>query len=557
MKCLAKDRNNNSCRNYYQPGSRFCKNHQYMNDYSDTMLEKTRLCSGCKKMYFMEPGINQCSTCHGRGTANREKLRTTSVIVLCGKPGCTYSKSADNAYCGLHQICLFEDECTNAGTRPCSKYLRGCRVQLSSDYLNRSCAECLEKERVRDHAARSAVVSDIIDGLKQCSVCCKLNPVDCYVGANGQDTKTCRLCRDEFNKQNEKRDKEHVRELDRKNSKKPERIAVKNEWNANNYEKVAFKTLNYRDRQHNENQEAYLEHNAETMRKWRENNLEKVVENNESRLMNIGYRYEDYKRTAVNRGHKFELDLAQFDAIVKMPCHYCGDIQEKGFNGIDRMDQQQGYVLTNCASCCRLCNFIKGAVDNISFLHRIEHILTKNSIIKGNLYPEAFANHNGSSYSLYKTNASKRGYVFEILEEEYYKIIQDDCYICGKKTDETHINGIDRFDNDVGYTLANANACCGECNYMKRDLEYNVLFDRFNKIYEHSLNKTQIEPSIYITDTRIPNKNKKSKEEIREASRVKKENQRQAMREKYGNEEYKKRRAEELAKLRKDKKNDK
>lgn len=72
-----------------------------------------------------------------------------------------------------------------------------------------------------------------------------------------------------------------------------------------------------------------------------------------------------------------------------------------------------------------------------------------------------------------------------------------------------------------------------------------------------SMNKTQIEPSIYITDARTLNKNKKTKEEIREASRVKKVNQRQAMREKYGNEEYKKRRAEELAKLRRDKKNDK
>ena len=318
-----------------------------MNDYTEAMLEQTRLCSGCKKMYYLEPGINQCSTCHSRGTANREKMRATAVVVPCGKPGCTHSKSADNAYCGLHQICLFVDECTNAGTRPCAKYLRGCRVQLSSDYLNRSCAECLEKERVRDHAARTAVVSDVVDGVKQCSVCCKSNPVDCYVGANGQETKTCMACRDEFARQNEKRDKEHVRELDRKNSKKPERVAVKNEWNENNYEKVVLKTLNYRDRQHNKNQEAYLDRNAETMRIWREKNPEKVSGINESRLMNIGYRYEDYKRTAINRGHDFELDLAQFDSIVKMPCHYCGDIQEKGFNGIDRMDQQQGYVLTN------------------------------------------------------------------------------------------------------------------------------------------------------------------------------------------------------------------
>lgn len=551
MKCLAKDRNNNSCRNYKQPDSRFCKNHQYMNDYTEAMLEQTRLCSGCKKMYFME--TNQCTTCHNRGASNREKQRVIMALAdRCGKPDCPHPRTT-NAYCGLHQICLFVDECTSAGTRPCARYLHGCRVQLLPDYPNRSCAQCLEKERVKDNAARHAVASVIVDGHKQCSICCNSSPVDCYVGANGQETKACKTCRDEFNKQNEKRDKEHVRELQRKNDAKPERVAVKQQWNENNYEKVILKTMNYRQRQMEQNHDEYLERNANNASNWRENNPEKVAENNESRVMNIGYRYEDYKRTAVNRGHMFELDLAQFDAIVKMPCQYCGDIQEKGFNGIDRMDQQQGYVLTNCASCCRLCNFIKGAVDNISFLHRIEHILTKNSIIKGNLYPDAFANHHGSSYSLYKNGALKRGYDFELTEEEYYKIIQDDCYICGKKTDENHINGIDRFDNDIGYTLANVNACCGECNYMKRDLEYNVLFEMFNKIYKNSLNKTQIEPSIYITDTRTPNKNKKSKEEIREASRVKKENQRQAMREKYGNEEYKKRHAEELAKLRRDK----
>lgn len=86
MKCLAKDRNNNGCRNYYQPGSRFCKNHQYMNDYTEAMLEQTRLCSGCKKMYYLEPGINQCSTCHSRGTANREKCAPHQLSCRAGNP---------------------------------------------------------------------------------------------------------------------------------------------------------------------------------------------------------------------------------------------------------------------------------------------------------------------------------------------------------------------------------------------------------------------------------------------------------------------------------------
>lgn len=456
MKCLAKDRNNNGCRNYYQPDSRFCKNHQYMNDYNDAMLEQTRLCSGCKKMYFMEPGINQCSTCHGRGAANREKLRT--AVVLCGKPGCTYSKSADNAYCGLHQICLFVDECTNAGTRPCAKYLRGCRVQLSSDYLNRSCAECLEKERVRDHAARSAVVSDIVDGQKQCSVCCKSNPVDYYVGANGQDTKTCRLCRDEFNKQNEKRDKEHVRDLDRKNSKKPERVAVKNEWVKANPEKVALKDLNKRNRIY---------------------------------------------------GGGIDLTKEQFEIITKQPCYYCGIIQDKGFNGIDRMDSTKGYEIDNCVSCCTECNMMKGAVDNITFIHRVEHILTNNSMItNGKRYPDAFSNQPGSYYSKYKTNAEQRNYIFELSEEQYYKLIKEDCYICGKKTDENHTNGVDRFDNEQGYTFNNSNACCGQCNIMKKEMDYLLFMNKLKNIYQNCENKEMKVPSVCVINMLNHNKNK-------------------------------------------------
>lgn len=458
MKCLAKDRNNNGCRNYNQPDSRFCKNHQYMNDYSDTMLVQTRLCSGCKKMYYLEPGINQCSTCHGRGASNREKQRAIMALAdRCGKPDCPHPRST-NAYCGLHQICVFVDECTSSGKRPCARYLHGCRTQLSPDYPNRSCAECLEKERIKDNAARHAVASVAVDGVKQCSVCCKSNPVDFYVGECGQETKTCKLCRDEFNKQNEKRDKEHVRELDRKNSKKPERVAVKNEWNKANPEKVALKDLNKRNRIY---------------------------------------------------GGSDNFTIEQFESITKQPCYYCGIIQDKGFNGVDRMDSTKGYEIDNCASCCTECNMIKGAVDNITFIQRVEHILTHNSMItNGKRYPDAFANHNGSSLSIYKYSAERRNYIFELTEEEYYNLIKECCYICGKKTDEHHTNGIDRFDNEQGYTFNNSNACCGQCNIMKKEMDYLCFMNKLKKIYEHCQNKEMKIPSVYVINILNHNKNK-------------------------------------------------
>ena len=60
-----------------------------------------------------------------------------------------------------------------------------------------------------------------------------------------------------------------------------------------------------------------------------------------------------------------------------------GVLNEKRCNGIDRMDQKHGYVIENCVSCCKLCNFMKGALDNITFLQRVEHILKRNTMITG------------------------------------------------------------------------------------------------------------------------------------------------------------------------------
>ena len=60
-KCLGKDRNNNPCRSNAQDGTQFCKNHQYMVDYTPEMLSALQLCKGCMKMYFFEGDTKQCA----------------------------------------------------------------------------------------------------------------------------------------------------------------------------------------------------------------------------------------------------------------------------------------------------------------------------------------------------------------------------------------------------------------------------------------------------------------------------------------------------------------
>ena len=548
-KCLSRDRNHNPCRNFSQDGSRFCKNHQYMNDYTPEMLEATQLCGTCHKMYFFEPGVKVCDKCKAIGQANREKARDN--IVLCKSEGCKFKRSVENIYCGLHQLCLFVDECADEGVRPCTKYLKGCRAKLESSYSFKKCADCLKKEREYDRAKRSAVSGEIVDGLKQCSVCCQRRPIEMYCGPGGVETKTCRPCRDDFKKQNEKRDIEHIRELERINSQKPERKAVKREWREANPENVVMGYLNYRDRQHSENQEEYLKHNAELMAKWREKNPEKVKESNDKRLHSIEIRFNNYKRDCTLKRRDFEISLEQFVTIVTAPCFYCHIIEDKGFNGIDRMDQTHGYIISNAVSCCKLCNYLKGALDNITFLQRAEHILKRNSMITGgNYYPSAFQNHNSVSYSSYKKRAEDRGFCFELTLDDFNALILENCYICGKQTDENHTNGVDRFDNEKGYTFHNANACCGECNLMKKEFEYDVMLEQLKKIYDHCKEKEMPKPSTTVINIRSPVFNKMSKTEVKTHQDTQREIRRKAIRDKYADHEFLKKHAEDIVKNR-------
>jgi len=363
---------------------------------------------------------------------------------------------------------LFVDECAAEGVRPCTKYLKGCRAKLESTYAYKKCADCLQKEREYDRAKRSAVSAEIVDGMKQCSVCCQRRPIDMYSGAGGVETKTCKPCRDDFKKQNEKRDIDHIRELERINSQKPERKAVKRDWRNANPEKMALIDLNYRNR-----------------------------------------RFPD----------TVDMTREQFDSITQTPCYYCNEIQERGFNGIDRIDSMKGYHLDNCVSACAECNKLKGCLDIITFTQRVEHILRHNcKLSTGNRYPDAFANHKGSTYESYRYNANKRGYEFDMSEEDYYKLIQEACYVCGKKSDENHTNGIDRFDNERGYSFHNSNACCTECNIMKKDFDFFLFLERLQKIHENCSKKELKQPSARIINIMNFNETRLGRDERRPAS---------------------------------------
>ena len=65
----------------------------------------------------------------------------------------------------------------------------------------------------------------------------------------------------------------------------------------------------------------------------------------------------------------------------------------------------------------------------------------------------------------YKRSAKNRGLVFELTDEEVYKILQLSCNYCG--IIDNDVLGIDRIDSNIGYTKKNSVPCCEQCNLMK------------------------------------------------------------------------------------------
>lgn len=413
MRCLAKDRNQNGCRNHAIGETRLCKFHDHMMDYTDEMIENATLCSGCNKMHYMVENEKTCDKCRQRTKKNRELVR--EHVVLCKKEGCKFKQSDERGYCQKHQVCILIEEVGSRNKRLCVNYVRGCREELELDYKTSRCGNCLEKDRDKDQQRRKnaketskQTLNNAIE--KPCTVCCKVMPITMFEGIHGQ-TKTCITCRHDNKKQDANRDREHRNTLSR------QRI------------------------------------------------------------------FYNYKKWAKQRNILFSIDKDIFESMIKTPCNYCGILQDSGFNGIDRKDSKGIYETDNCVSCCQMCNYLKGTDTIEAFTQRIQHMLTYNKCIEGQLFPGLFSNHTHVSYTIYQKSAVKRNIDFLLTEEQFNDITKNDCYLCGKSNTDIHTNGIDRFDSSIGYILYNCRACCHSCNFMKNDYKFVDMIQKMKTIY--------------------------------------------------------------------------
>lgn len=81
-------------------------------------------------------------------------------------------------------------------------------------------------------------------------------------------------------------------------------------------------------------------------------------------------------------------------------------------------------------------------------------------------------------YGEYKNGSLRRGIAFDLTIDDIGLLAKQDCHYCGAEPVERRfgplnigvVNGIDRVDGALHYTVSNCVTCCATCNRMKMNL---------------------------------------------------------------------------------------
>jgi hypothetical protein len=195
-----------------------------------------------------------------------------------------------------------------------------------------------------------------------------------------------------------------------------------------------------------------------------------------------------YVKSAQKRRIDFAISKTVFQDLIIKPCFYCGYVKEGEVNGLDRLDNNKGYLQENLMPSCTTCNLLKGTQHPQEFIDKMTAIHTystdktpiRSDIVE--IWQTTYRSKCNPVYKAYAKSANSRNIEFLLSEEEFIAVIKQPCYLCGLTTSESNKNGVDRFNNDIGYRLDNSRPCCGHCNLLKKDIEYDVLIEKGAKI---------------------------------------------------------------------------
>lgn len=109
----------------------------------------------------------------------------------------------------------------------------------------------------------------------------------------------------------------------------------------------------------------------------------------------VNFLYSLVKARSKRDGLDFSLSKENVEFLCFSKCYYCGNEPSQRmklynwsarnkeddpdwnvvYNGIDRKDNSQGYVIENCVSCCKVCNTMKSTLTMDQFIDHIKRII--------------------------------------------------------------------------------------------------------------------------------------------------------------------------------------
>lgn len=247
--------------------------------------------------------------------------------------------------------------------------------------------------------------------------------------------------------------------------------------------------------------------------------------------------YSTYKQGAKNRNIDFDIPRKEFIELTSKDCYYCnckpnqrrGTTGRHGFNGdyfyngLDRIDNNMGYLNYNVLPCCGNCNTAKGILTKEEFLKKIHEIYrflqldTKLDLIVDinhkiivynpmkdilsieskhkNAIPFGDAAKN-QLFCSYRKRARKNQIGFNISKKDFFYLTSCNCYYCGCfpsqiRKPSTGANGnyiynsLDRLNSNFGYSVKNCVPSCDTCNSMKGTLTKEEFITKIRNISEN------------------------------------------------------------------------
>ena len=91
--------------------------------------------------------------------------------------------------------------------------------------------------------------------------------------------------------------------------------------------------------------------------------------------------YKGYRGRSKKRDFSFLLTKEKFKNLTKMNCYYCGAAPTNNmwgyiYNGLDRIDNNNGYFYENVVPCCSRCNTAKLNSNQKEFFVWVEKLYT-------------------------------------------------------------------------------------------------------------------------------------------------------------------------------------